>query len=84
MIRGFEANDPLEPEHGGWQWGPAPGAGLVAGFILLIVLHGSPWASLTFFTPAVMGRNLPPAMRLPLPVLWAIHLAVLIAYGLLI
>lgn len=23
MIRNFESNYPLEPEHGGWQWGPA-------------------------------------------------------------
>lgn len=84
MIRRFEANYPLEPEHGGWQWGSALGAGLVAGIVLLIVPRGSPWASLTFFTPAVMGRNVPPAMMLPLPVLWAIHLAISIVYGLVI
>lgn len=84
MIRHFEAHFPLEPERGGWQWGAALGAGLVAGIILLIVPRGSPWASLTFFTPAVMGRNIPPGMMLPLPALWAIHLAVSIAYGLFI
>jgi len=84
MIRYFEPYPLLEPEHDGWQWGPALGAGLVAGIILLIVPSGSPWASLTFFTPVVMGRKVPPGMMLPLPVLWVIHLAVSVAYGLLI
>jgi hypothetical protein len=48
------------------------------------LLRGSPWASLTFLTPAVMGRSVPPGMMLALPALWAIHLVVSVAYGLLI
>lgn len=85
MIRHFEANEPLEPENPGHvQWGAALGAGLLAGLVLLLAPRGSPWASLTFFTPMVMGRRLPAAMMLPMPVLWIIHLCISVLYGLTI
>ena len=85
MIRHFETGKPLEPENPGHlQWGAALGAGLLAGLVLLVAPRGSPWASLTFFTPMVMGRRLTASMMLPLPVLWVIHLAVGVLYGLII
>src|SRR5207244_9088813 len=85
MIRGFESAHPLEPEAGGHvQWPAAFGAGLIAGAILLIVPRGSPWSSVTFFGPLVMGRGLPPGVTLSLLSVWLIHLVVSITYGLII
>ena len=85
MIRRFDTPISLEPENSGHlQWGPALGAGLIAGLVLLVAPRGSPWASLTFFSPMIMGRSVPPAMMLPLPVLWLIHLGVSVLYGLVI
>ncbi len=85
MIRGFESPQMAEPEGGGrLQWGPALAAGFIAGFVLLLVPRGSPWASLTFFIPVVMGRSLPYAVSIPLPVVWAIHLALAVLYGLFV
>src|SRR5207248_11689730 len=61
MIRHFEPAHPLEPEDKpGMQWGAALGAGLIAGVILLVVPRGSPWSSLTVFSPVIMGRALSP------------------------
>lgn len=83
MIRRFDTPISLEPENPGHlQYGPALGAGLIAGLVLLVAPRGSPWASLTFFTPTVMGRSVPATMMLPLPVLWIIHLGVSVLYGL--
>ncbi|SRR6266851_8490899 len=86
MIRGFESAHPLEPEAKGHiqQWPAAFGAGLIAGAILLIVPRGSPWSSVTFFSPVVMGRALRPGLEMPLVSLWLIHLAVSVLYGLII
>jgi ABC-type glucose/galactose transport system permease subunit len=56
----------------------------MAGLILLLIPRGSPWAALTFFSPAVLGRAVPPAGTMPLPVVWAIHLAISVAYGLVV
>ena len=82
MIEGFKSIQPLEPT-GGMQWGPAVGSGLIAGVVLLIVPHGSPWEALTFFSPDVMGRNLS-ASGLPMFAAWGCHLLVGILYGLVI
>ena len=85
MIRGFESAHPLEPEtRGHLQWGPALGAGLIAGAILLVVPRGSPWSSVTFFSPVIMGRRLAPGIEMALASVWLIHLAVSIVYGLVI
>src|SRR5438093_12549586 len=85
MIRGFESAHPLEPEAGGHvQWRAAFGAGLIAGAILVIIPRGSPWSSVTFFSPIIMGRALAPGMEMPLASIWLIHLAVSIVYGLVI
>lgn len=85
MIKGFEQVHLLPPEHQGHlQWPAALGAGLIAGVILLIVPHGSPWEALSFFSPAVMGRSLPAGVQLPLVIVWLIHLGVSVVYGLLV
>jgi len=85
MIRGFEPARRLEPEgQGHMQWGPALTAGLIAGAILLIVPRGSPWSSVTFFSPVIMGRALPPGMELPVFLVWLLHLGISIVYGLMI
>jgi len=85
MMRGYQAAPILEPENGRRiQWGPAIGAGFIPGAILLIVPRGSPWSSLTFFSPVIMGRTAPPGVELPLAMLYLIHLLVSIIYGLII
>src|SRR5256885_15924056 len=85
MIRGFESAHPLEPEAGGHvQWPAAFGAGLIAGAILLIVPRGSPWSSVTFFSPVIMGRGLRAGLEMPLVFVWLVHLAVAVFYGLII
>ena len=84
MIRGFQRAQLLEPQNQHHlQWGPAFGAGLIAGFILLIVPRGSPWSALTFFSPAIMGRA-GGLVAMPLVVVWLLHLGVAVIYGLII
>jgi hypothetical protein len=84
MIRGFSPPNPLEPENPGhMQWGPALGAGLIAGAVLMIAPRGSPWSSVTFFDPLVVGRNLPAQVTSMIPV-WLMHLMVSIIYGFII
>src|ERR1051326_2174988 len=85
MIRGFEPKHQSEPEFDGViQWPAALGAGLIAGLVLLIVPHGSPWASITFFSHIIMGRAQPPGVEMRLPVVWSLHLGISIVYGLII
>jgi hypothetical protein len=85
MIRHFERAQPLEPaDKQRMQWGAALGAGFIAGLILVVVPRGSPWSSLTFFSPVIMGRGLSPFTGLPLVAIWLCHLAVSIVYGLII
>jgi hypothetical protein len=85
MIRGYQPVQPLEPEgHGRFQWAPALGAGLIASAILLVVPRGNPWAALTSFTPAIMGRPISPTTGFPLPAIWVAHLALAVIYGLII
>jgi len=84
MIKGFEPIHPLEPEtQTRLQWGPAVGAGLIAGIILLLIPRGSPWSSMTFFSPIVMGRNVS-GTGLPVAAAWFLHIILSILYGLLI
>jgi len=84
MIKGYEPPNLLEPEEPRhFHIGPALGAGFIAGVILLILPRGSPWSSLTFFSPAIMGRTIP-GPEVPLLLVWALHLAVSLLYGLII
>ena len=85
MIKGFEEVHLLPAQqHGHIQWTAGFGAGFIAGAILLIVPRGSPWSALTFFSPVIMGRSLPPGLELPLAMVWLIHLGVSMIYGLII
>ena len=85
MIKGYESTHFLEPEEPlKFHLGPAFGAGFIAGAILLIVPHGSPWESLTFFSPVIMGRTVPGPTEIALLLVWALHLMVSLVYGLII
>src|SRR5882762_9370318 len=85
MIRGFESSKPLEPEtKDRMQYGSAVGAGIIAGAVFLLVPHGSPWSSLTFFSPVVLGRTLPSSAAMSLPMVWMVHMLVSIIYGLIV
>ena len=86
MIRGYEAPRWLEPEPSRTriQWWPAIASGLIAGIVLLIVPHGSPWEALTFFSPSIMGRTPGAGTHLLLPVWWLLHLAISVPCGVLI
>ena len=85
MIKGFEPPHPLEPEaKNRLQWGPAVGAGFVAGVVFLLVPHGIPWSALTFFSPVIVGRAVPPSLAMPLVAVWCLHLIISLIYGLVI
>jgi hypothetical protein len=74
-----------EPVHKGHlQWFPALGAGLIAGAVLLIVPRASPWSSLTFAAPVIMGRVVPEQLGMLLTATKTLHLAVSVLYGLII
>lgn len=85
MIKGFEQPHRADPiEHTHLQAGPALGAGLIAGIVLLIVPHASPWEGLTTFTPAILGRVPPPAWNLGMLLIIVLHLALSVIYGFII
>lgn len=85
MIKGFEQPHPSDPiEESQWQRMPAMISGLIAGVVLLIVPHASPWEGLTSFTPALMGRVVPPMWELGVFVTVVLHLVIAIIYGVLI
>ncbi len=85
MIRGFEQYHPTEPiAESHWQATPAVAAGLIAGVVLLIVPHASPWEGLTSFTPALMGRAVPQTWGLGTFLTAVLHLVLGIIYGVLI
>jgi hypothetical protein len=82
MIKSFEPASQSEPRRAGHvQWPAALGAGLIAGAILLFAPRGTPWSSVTFFTPIIMGRSLPAGETMPLILVWLIHLGISILYG---
>lgn len=60
------------------------GAGFLAGVVLLLAPRGSPWSTLTFFSPVVMGRILPLDMQMPIILTWLLHLGLSVIYGLII
>jgi hypothetical protein len=85
MIKGFEPpnrTEAIQTRH--WQGVPAVAAGLIAGVVLLIVPHASPWEGLTSFTPAILGRVVPPAWNLGIFFTVVLHLALSAIYGILI
>jgi hypothetical protein len=85
VIKGYQAVQPLEPKGGGaFQWPAAFGAGVIAGAVLLFVPRGSPWSTMTFFSPVVMGRNLSLIGAPPIGAAWLLHFVVAIVYGLII
>ena len=63
---------------------PAVMAGLIAGVVLLIVPHASPWEGLASFTPALMGRVVPASWGVGAFLTVILHLALAIIYGVLI
>jgi len=85
MIKGFEHPHPAEPiAESHWQGIPAVTAGLIAGVVLLIVPHASPWEGLTSFTPALMGRVVPASWGMGAFITVVLHLVLAIIYGVLI
>jgi len=85
MIKGFEQPHPTEPiAESHWQGMPAVAAGLIAGVVLLIVPHASPWEGLTSFTPALMGRVVPASWGLGIFMTVVLHLVLGIIYAVLI
>jgi hypothetical protein len=85
MIKGFQQPNPTEPiEKSHWQGMPAVAAGLIAGIILLIVPHASPWEGLTSFTPALMGRVVPDNWGLGIFMTVVLHLVLSIVYAVII
>jgi hypothetical protein len=85
MIKGFEPPRFAEPAgQSRLQWGPALGAGLIAGLILLILPRGSPWESVTSYTPAVMGRVIPNSWATLSFVVIIVHLALSLVCGVIV
>ena len=82
MIKGFEPPRQIEPlGEDRLQWLPAVIAGLIAGVILLILPHGSPWSGLTIFTPTIMGRIIPASLGVPIFSVIVIHLGLSLLKG---
>jgi hypothetical protein len=85
MITNFQMPRPTEPETDNHlQWPAALGAGLIAGLVLLAVPRGSPWSTVTFFVPAIVGRIIPDTWNITLFVSILIHLGVSLLYGIII
>ena len=85
MIKGFaepQRTVPIENNH--WQGMPAVAAGLIAGLVLLIVPHASPWAGLTSLTPAIMGRVVPATYGMGTFMIILLHLALSLVYGVVV
>jgi hypothetical protein len=84
MIRGYETTRLSEPESPhSLQWPAALGAGLIAGAVFLIAPRGSPWSTVTFFSPSIMGRTLGTDAG-PLILIWVAHLLLSAVYGMII
>ncbi|HWD93372.1 MAG TPA: hypothetical protein VG938_13600 [Verrucomicrobiae bacterium] len=85
MIKGFESPHSTEPvEKSRWHFVPAIAAGLIAGFVLLVLPHASPWEGLTSFTPAVLGRVIPATWNVPILGVVIMHLVLSLIYGFIV
>lgn len=85
MIQGFQQPRWVEPvKSGHLQWFPAIAAGFIAGVILLILPHASPWEGLSAFTPTIIGRSVPPSWGMAAFAIIVIHLGLSIVYGVII
>jgi hypothetical protein len=85
MIKGFEQPHPTEPVEKSRLHGvPAIAAGLIAGVVLLILPHASPWEGLTSFTPAILGRVIPATWNVPVFGIVVMHLALSLFYGFIV
>lgn len=85
MIKGFQPTAREESRvayH--FQWVPAIAAGLIAGVVLLILPHASPWEGLTVFTPTIVGRQVPASWEMQAFSIVVIHLALSLVYGIII
>jgi hypothetical protein len=65
------------------DWPAAVGSGLFCGVFLLFFPQGEPWAALTSFSPAVMGRSTEP-YGWGGPGTTALHLGLAVVYSLII
>lgn len=68
----------------GVRWGSAFAAGVIAAGILLVLPWGSPWAGISFFSPIVMGRPMPPDLGISSFEAALLHLIVACAYSVVI
>ena len=68
----------------GIHWGQAWLAGIITGAILLVIPWGSPWAGITFTSPAIMGRAVPANVALGYFEAALLHLAVCSVYALVL
>lgn len=60
------------------------GAGLIAGLVLMIVPRASPWSSLSFFAPVIMGRVVPEDAGMPTLISKTVHILLALGYGTII
>jgi hypothetical protein len=68
----------------GVRWGKAALAGLITGTILLVIPWGSPWAGITFTSPVIMGRPVPPQVGISYFEAALMHFAVACVYALVV
>jgi len=74
----------VERTHVPLNWPAALKSGLIAGFVLLVLPQGIPWAALDFFSGAVMGRQIDAHVFAGRAGFILLHFAVAIAYALVI
>jgi hypothetical protein len=85
MIKGFERPQPAEPESiNHWQAVAAIASGMIAGAVLFVVPHGSPWGKLTVFTPTILGRVVPATWHVSAFSAIGLHLLLSVVYGFVI
>ncbi|MGN6552921.1 MAG: hypothetical protein ACTHLW_04280 [Verrucomicrobiota bacterium] len=77
-----ETTEPIDKKH--FHWGPALGAGCIAGLVLMIVPRASPWSALTFAAPVIMGRVVPEQLGVLATVTKFLHLGLALLYGLIV
>lgn len=74
-----------EPERGvHFQWLAALGAGLIAAIVLMVLPRASPWSSLTFFAPVIVGRVVPEGSDITPAIAKILHLGLSMLYGIVV